>query len=231
MNPALIGENNGRYAIIKLHTSFNMLPGCRDLAIPGSNLIQNNDFQGLFSQYKITALNTTITPNFNSGNTFNSKGIEIPNMEMFILKSTIVDEGQLKLEDMKSQQLDAFLASKNTKGKRILPASAQYFKCNNPKVCKYGSLVFKQQEHGVSTQYMGSPEWYSTSSSVAPSGGVDETSIQHYSFALVIRRVDGQPFAQMNDISIHNFGFRIENKVNWTCRSTVRDILESTDIK
>lgn len=181
MNPSLPGENNGRYAIIKLHTSFNMLPGCRDLSIPGSNLIQHNDFQGLFSQYKIGSMNTTITPNFdiNRLRDFDHASLA-PNMEMFILKSTIVDEGQLKLEDMKAQQLDAFLASKNTKGKRILPSSPQYFKCTSPKVCKYGSLVFKQQEHGVSTQYMGSPEWYSTSSVVAPSGGVDETSIQHY---------------------------------------------------
>ena len=48
VNPSAQGQNSGSYMILKLHTAFNMLPGCKDEALPGTNLVAQNDFNATF---------------------------------------------------------------------------------------------------------------------------------------------------------------------------------------
>ena len=234
MNPSAQGENNGRYMVLKLHTAFNMLPGCRDIALPGTDLVAQNDFMQLFQQYKITSVKHTLTPNFSHGQpstTTSSSNVSsnMPNYEMFIMKSNVVDEDEMKIYTMQNEQIDAWLSSKNTKSRRILPSKTQRFMCTNPKVVKFGTAMFKKQETGFSTMHMGAPEWYSTDPKHDHAhGGIDETAIEHYTYDIVIRRVDGEPLNDENALAVRHLSFRVETKVGWLCRSTPKDIFQST---
>ena len=119
----------------------------------------------LFQQYKICSVKHKLTPNFTATDFVVTGAIPMfmPNYEMFILQSNIVDEDEMALKDMQDQQIEAWLASKNTKGHRILPSRTQTFNCTRPKVVKFGTAMFKKQETCFSTMHMGRLEWYSTS--------------------------------------------------------------------
>jgi len=226
----------GKYMIIKLNTKINKLPGLKDATDPATGIVGHNDFDSLFQQYKITSVKHTLTPNFqapapmaaNGSNIHNAA--QIPTYEMFVLRSDVIDEDKNDLKDLKDSQIEAYLQCKLNKSRKILPRKTLSFMNTRPKVVKWDTAGFKRSDTHFSTASMESPSWYCLDpTNVHPTfGHLDETDITHYTYDLLIRRVDDQPLTQITGTNIHaTLGFRVETQVGFMCRATPKDILTS----
>lgn len=194
---------------LTLHTKFNKLPSWEE-------------FDHLFSQYKITSIKHTLIPFYKNNVAMTATSIPshfnaIPNYEIIILPQ-MTSVRHEDIADLDGDEFADFLNQSQRKSVRIMPSGKQFYWTKYPKVVGYSGPVDK--DGGTATAIMQSPDYYSTSSDPVMTGGVDQTSIVHYGILMCIRRVDGQ------DISDHgagssdgqHMGFRLKTQVNFSCR-------------
>jgi len=230
------------YMCIQLHSSWEQLPGCKDHAYNDADGLNtsriDNDFKQLFSQYKITSIHHTLTPNYSTNQfymeTTGHQDRNIPNYEMWILPGNWVagsEEDNASLHTKSQLEIDAWLNSTNRKSRRILPSTTQTFKCNSPSVVKYDAITSHKHAGYAATTKMGPPEFYNTDPDDTPSGTPRPTGIRHYTYCLLIRRVDGKGFgadAQALAGGDNALGFRLSTEVGFLCRATPKDIMKTT---
>ena len=253
---------DNKYCILDLKTWWSQYPDCGSstpdvieydaptVDHPGRQIQvhtkDENAFKDLFTQYKITSVDTTLTPNFRGNavtpvtavTNYNSTSsstmaysTSIPNYEVFLIPAWQMARYRIDLHQMTGPELDAFLNVTKAKARRFLPSKRQTFKCSAPKVMNYGTAVSKEESVHPINQ-MQAPQWYRTHDPYS-SPDASELHVHHYTYRLLIRRVDGQEFPVWNENFTFNdlgLGFRVDQMIHFKCRNSPRDILERTSV-
>lgn len=216
-HPFTIGvadDNNGvylntddKYMIVKLATKFSELPDF-------------DEFQHLFSQYKITSTKHSLIPYYSSNQPriLDSGGSPavvygVPNYEIFTVPVSTTAQYP-DFEGLTSDEIDSFLQQTQRKSRRLMPSKTQVYWTKSPKVVGYSGPVDKGA--GSASMEMVAPGWLMTTPGI-PAGMInDQTTVEHYGQTLIIRRVDG---ANMTMATASNvFGFRMEHDVFFKTR-------------
>ena len=236
----IVGESNvqynldSTYGIVDLSTFWSQYPDCVDsieLENATTKWVDHNAFKDLFSQYQITGVDTRLTPNFSqpmqSGGSGSDYMKRIPNYEIFVIPSTKQTNYRVELHHMLRIELGAFLNVTKAKSRRMIPSRVQNYKCTRPKVVSFDTSVEKGS--GIALTEMTAPPWLKTDDPHV-SNDSKETHVKHYSYKLLIRRVDGRPLVNSNPTdgwkNDQQLGFRWDQTIYFKCRSTPRDVIE-----
>lgn len=208
-NNGLFMNTDDKYMIIKLHAKFNKLPNY-------------DEFQSLFSEYKITSLNHRLVPYYSQNQPFSNGiapdfAIAIPNYELFNMPvASSVRENDFAT--MSGTDIDNYINESQRKARRLMPSKTMNFKSLNPKVVSYKGPVSK--DAGAAMMVMEAPSYLNTNPTPIVAGAPDQTNVIHYSTIMLLRRVDG---LAMNVTQPHNnfyqrMGFRLETEVFFKTR-------------
>jgi len=201
-------NSDSKYMIVKLHTKFNKLPNFEE-------------FNALFSEYKITSVDQRLVPYY-SGNqpyTYNSdtsateKFINgIPNFEIFSLPVNSSAQ-EHDLAALSATDIGKYINQSQRKARRMMPSKSMMFKTLHPKVVGYKGPLDKAAGNSLMT--MEPPAWLNTDKDAA--GMLDQTDVTHYGVVLLIRRVDGASLTASSH-AYESMGFRMENTVYFKTR-------------
>ena len=112
----------------------------------------------------------------------------------------------------------------------MLPSRTQNYKCRHPKVVSFDTAIEKDSNTALTE--MTSPPWLKTyDPDVAQNAS--EVHVKHYSYKLLIRRVDGKPLQANHNDAFKNeqeLGFRMDQTIYFKCRTTPRDVLEKVSL-
>jgi hypothetical protein len=196
-------NTDNTFAIIKLNTSFDKLP-------------KKEEFNALFSEYKITSFTQTFTPYYSQNQPsviqHNSNALvsqAVPNYEMFIIPVNYSEEAP-QLETKTKVEIEEYLNQTQRKSTRILPSRRQTWHTPKPRVVRYTGPLTKT--HGTSVSSMGAPPWLSTDTTLPAERR--ETDVLHYGMQIVVRRVDGAAIVDQPQ----TMGGRVTTRVNFLCR-------------
>ena len=194
--------------IVQLHTKFNKMPDWQD-------------FQTLFSEYKITSIRHRLVPFYknnipysgDASNFFNA----IPNYEVFALPVAHSVRHEL-LTNMTGDQFNDFVNQSQRKSQRVMPSGIKTYWTKYPKVTGYSGPIDKAGGNAMMT--MQNPGYLSTDPSPLVLGGMDQTDVAHYGIVICFRRVDGLALSPHNHSSGHggHMGFRMETDVYFRTR-------------
>ena len=186
--------------VVQLHTKFNKLPDWQD-------------FQTLFSEYKITSIKHRLVPFYKNniplaadaaGSVFNA----VPNYEIFALpvSSSVRHE---YLTNMTGDEFNKYVNQSQRKSQRIMPSGVKTYWTKHPKVAGYSGPVDKLGGNAMLT--MQSAGYLNTDPSPIVLGGMNQTDVAHYGIVIAFRRVDGLPLSPHNHTSAHggHMGFRM----------------------
>lgn len=195
-------NTDSKYQIINLRAKFSDLP-------------EYQEFNALFSEYKIKNFSIQLIPNFrdNKTNILNSAdaiiNAQIPNYQVFAIPANYTDDDH-DFAGMTGAQIDSWLNQTQRKSSLIMPSRPHTYHTSRPKVVKYEGGPDK--DGGTASISMGAPYWLSTG---APTGGnLDERTVEHYGLRLLIRRVDGLDISS----AVQSFAFRVQHTVNFMTR-------------
>lgn len=200
-------NTDGTVQIVTLHTKFNKLPSY-------------DDFQTLFSEYKITSIKHRLVPYYKN-NVPSSTGTNnfqaIPNFEIFALPNN----SSVRHEDLAAltgSEFNDYVNSTQRKSVSLMPSGPKTYWTTHPAVAGYKGPA--SLDAGTAMMVMSKPTWLNTDPTPIVTGGVDQTDVAHYGIIICFRRVDGQ--ALRTDGGNQNFGqkmgFRMETDVYFQCR-------------
>ena len=202
-------NTDSKYLVVKLVAKFSELP-------------DYEEFQHLFSQYKITSIKHSLVPYYSQNMpsvqyTSSITALAIPNYEIFTVPVSTTAQYP-DFEGMTSAELDSFLNQTQRKSIRLMPSRTQTYWTKSPKVVGYSGPVDKGA--GSASMEMVAPGWLMTTPGIPPGMINDQTTVEHYGVTLLIRRVDGLalPTHGAGDANLHNMGFRMEHDVYFKTR-------------
>ena len=213
------------------HSLFNMNSDSKyfimKMTMQLSELPDYEEFQNLFTQYKITSWTTTITPTFKDnmplaqikglGDAWSQINPTIPNMEMFIIPATFnAHSGTRDWANLNYEDITDILNQSQMKSKKIIPSRGFSFLSKSPRIVKTGFMPQRGNSTAATTEvYLGKAPWLENGPGphADPAGShPDQRNIVHYGYTVLVRRVDGQPLSQMQPYDPTNpgqFGWRV----------------------
>ena len=183
------------------------------LAVEANRLEEFDEFNSLFSEYKIKSFSTTFTPSYSKNmarvlvpSTDAAAFVEIPNFEVIAVPARTINAADY--ETLTSVQIDSYLMQTQRMNKKLTPGGVLKFTTPNPSVVKSSGPIGKAAT--ALTYTMGSPPWLSTKSGLTP----DTQDVSHFGLTLLIRRVDGDTIGS----ATQNLEYRITTRVNLDMR-------------
>lgn len=176
-----------------------------------SDLPDYEEFQNLFSMYKLASWTTRITPTFkdnmpfnavkNADGSWNQINPAVPNIECFIIPATYhVHPDQRNWGHLSGHEIQDILNQSQIKSRRMLPSKGFKFNTPRPMIAKTGFVPAKTDSAVTATEtHLGTAPWLENGPGPHHGGAVNEDQrlVTHYGFDVLFARVDRGTFTEM----------------------------------